>query len=156
MLFLNAGYYVLYQVRLAEIKEGMRKEFLRTRRDEFTRFVFSSKETRHIEWEEENEFRYKGEMYDVVEMEKKGDQVIIVCIADKKEKALKEEFAKTHQSPERSPCNSISKLLKAPFLVSLFPRQQFSSSPADTQHAFYLLAIPFLAHKVLTPPPKTC
>lgn len=45
-------------------------------------------------WIHSREFKYNGEMYDVVKKEEDDKQVILYCINDKKEKNLEEEFEK--------------------------------------------------------------
>ena len=157
LLFLNAGYYFLYKCRLAEIKESVRKEILSSRKHELTKLTFSTEEIDQLDWEEKDEFRYKGEMYDVVSMEKKGDKVIIFCLTDKKEKALKQAFAETHrQAPDKNTSGSIFKFLKAPFLPTAFLVPPLTSSAAANIHSGFLFTIPSFAQLVLTPPPRAC
>jgi hypothetical protein len=45
-------------------------------------------------WIHSREFKYNGEMYDIVRKEESDKQLILYCINDKKEKKLEEEFAK--------------------------------------------------------------
>jgi len=45
-------------------------------------------------WEEENEFRFKGEMYDVVEKRVVNGKILLLCIPDKKETQLLYEYKK--------------------------------------------------------------
>ena len=47
--------------------------------------MFTKAEVKELEWEEESEFCFKGDMYDVVEKTEKDNHVIIRCIPDKKE-----------------------------------------------------------------------
>lgn len=46
-------------------------------------------------WIHSREFRYNGEMYDVVKKEEDDKQVFLYCINDEKEKKLEEEFENT-------------------------------------------------------------
>lgn len=45
-------------------------------------------------WIHEREFKYKGEMYDIVKKDEINNQLFLYCINDVKEKMLEEEFAK--------------------------------------------------------------
>lgn len=53
----------------------------------FSRKEFQSK----LEWIEENEFIYRGMMYDLLEMEIKGDRIELTVYADEEEKRMKEK-----------------------------------------------------------------
>lgn len=53
----------------------------------------------NFRWIHSREFRYNGDMYDIVEKEETESQLIIYCINDTKEKKLEEEFEKrVHQN----------------------------------------------------------
>ncbi len=45
-------------------------------------------------WIHSREFKYNGDMFDIVKKEETEDQLIIYCINDTKEKKLEEEFEK--------------------------------------------------------------
>ena len=45
-------------------------------------------------WVHSREFKYNGDMYDIVEKKETDDQLIVYCINDTKEKKLEEEFEK--------------------------------------------------------------
>jgi hypothetical protein len=47
-----------------------------------------------FKWIHSREFKYNGEMYDVVKKEENDKQLFLYCINDKKEEKLEEEFAK--------------------------------------------------------------
>jgi len=47
-----------------------------------------------IEWVRSNEFKYNGEMYDVVKKEEDSNRIFLYCIHDEKEKRLEEDFEK--------------------------------------------------------------
>lgn len=44
---------------------------------------------KELDWEHSKEFEYRGEMYDVVEFEVKGDTTYYLCFEDKKETRVK-------------------------------------------------------------------
>jgi hypothetical protein len=45
-------------------------------------------------WIHSREFKYNGDMYDIVEKKETDDKLIVYCINDTKEKKLEEEFEK--------------------------------------------------------------
>lgn len=45
-------------------------------------------------WIHSREFRYNGDMYDIVEKKETDEQLIIYCVNDTKELKLEEEFSK--------------------------------------------------------------
>ena len=53
----------------------------------------------NFRWIHSREFRYNGDMYDIVKKEENENQLILYCINDTKEKKLEEEFEKrVHQN----------------------------------------------------------
>jgi hypothetical protein len=157
LLFLNVGYFVFYQLRLAEIKAEMKKEVLRSRRSELTRFKFSAKETASLEWEEDTEFRFKDEMYDVVSREDRGDTTTILCLSDKKENELKKLFANNlGKSTGKTSSAGMIKLLSAPYLFNDNVFLLIEELAAQQKTSFYLFNLPLYEPYVLIPPPKIC
>ena len=47
-----------------------------------------------FKWIHSREFKYNGDMYDIVDKKETEDQLIVHCINDTKEKKLEEEFEK--------------------------------------------------------------
>ncbi|PKL90130.1 MAG: hypothetical protein CVV23_01950 [Ignavibacteriae bacterium HGW-Ignavibacteriae-2] len=66
--------------------------------NELVKFVFYYKtkmqNTKDIQWTKKNEFRFKGEMYDIVKEETCGDSVYTYCIHDFKESKLVKNYEK--------------------------------------------------------------
>lgn len=61
--------------------------------DEQLLWKFSTEDARHkLEWEHSREFEYKGEMYDVIRSETKGDSIWYWCYWDRKETKLRKEL----------------------------------------------------------------
>lgn len=48
----------------------------------------------NFKWIHSREFKYNGDMYDIVEKEETETELIVYCINDTKEKKLEEEFEK--------------------------------------------------------------
>lgn len=55
-------------------------------------FTFTMAEAENLEWEHAKEFRFKGDMYDVVHQRKKGDSLILWCWWDSEETQLYQKF----------------------------------------------------------------
>jgi len=55
-------------------------------------FEFTHQEIKKLDWEHEREFKYQGNMYDVVEQEQHGNKHLLWCYKDDKEKKLKEKI----------------------------------------------------------------
>lgn len=61
--------------------------------DEQLLWKFSMEDARlNLEWEHSREFEYKGEMYDVIRSETKGDTILYWCYWDRKETKLRKEL----------------------------------------------------------------
>lgn len=83
-----------------EIKKGIKEENL-------SLFVISLKDNHKLRWiKTDHEFRYKGEMYDVVKVKIKNQKKYIYCLNDIKEKRLITSFLKNHNAKKKSGRNS--------------------------------------------------
>jgi len=156
LLLMNAGYIVLYYFRLAEVREEMHKELLSARKTELTTFIFTSEQVAGLDWEEDNEFRYQSEMYDVLQMQTDEGKTTILCLPDRKEKELREAYA-NNQSPSKKESSStvILKLLQAPFLLTAMPDVTCFYHEKECfilYHSNLISSSP----SVITPPPKEC
>ncbi len=88
-----AGGYLFFKLRQYQIREMMEQRIKNgISKDELTLVKIPDKwqEGSHssFTWVEDNEFRYKGRMYDIVEQEKHGDTTRYYCILDHEESAL--------------------------------------------------------------------
>lgn len=88
-----ATYYV-YQYREAKWEQEV-KEHIAQGIDlsQLRVFTFSEEDSKtELNWEHSKEFEYKGEMYDIVRSETKGDSITYFCFWDKTEKGLKKQY----------------------------------------------------------------
>jgi hypothetical protein len=92
------GYYLVFNFQLAAVKSEMRT-FLKTQKNhkDVVRFSLNEKEAHQLYWENESEFRYKGEMYDIIETTRTNDHLVVRCVADSKETALINEYQKNNK-----------------------------------------------------------
>ena len=78
----------------------------------------------NFRWIHSREFKYNGDMYDIVEKNETDDKLIVYCINDTKEKKLEEEFEKRvrkNSSEDKNRSNVSSTSFK------------FLSEPAQTE-----------------------
>lgn len=109
-------------------------------KSELTHLTFSKSQIEtELDWEDDREFEYKGEMYDVIERHEKGDSVKFVCWHDKAETELNQRLqllvAKAaHSSHEHQARESLyCKFLKS-LVITVVP--QLALSPIESQRNF--------------------
>jgi hypothetical protein len=88
MLFLVAGYHFYFNLQLWQVKKEMKGNIASVNKSSLERFHFSKHEYASLEWQEENEFSFNGNLYDVVEKKVTENSITVICISDKKETAL--------------------------------------------------------------------
>lgn len=157
LFFTLVGYHFVFRLQLGEIKTEMKKKLRNSTDKDVTLLSFNADDAKKIEWEEEHEFRFNNEMYDVIEKHWQGNQLTIHCIADKKEKALLEAYQKiTPDNSGSSTKISLIKLITAPFLPSQdinIIKLQKAKPPVFFNYSFYL---PHIHYSVLERPPIAC
>jgi hypothetical protein len=155
-----AGYGIFFSFRQWQVKCSVKKSlFNGTTHRNTELLVFSI-----VEWEKlslkEDEFFYQGEMYDVIEVHRKGKSVVVKCISDKKETRLINhyiEIAQHDAGPSGTKKASlVLKLISDPFIRPV----RLILSPAIQKkiscHLFFQQLIPSFCSEVLTPPPQSC
>lgn len=111
-------------------------------------------ESKQLFWEDENEFRYKGEMYDVIEKKDKGNLVLIRCIPDKKETRLLNEYQKNNK---RNTSNStIAQLITTQFILPADHSLKPPVKLVNNYFSHYSSHLQKMASPVLLPPPDVC
>ena len=77
-------------------RKSVSEEFLKNiDKEDLTCLQFSENEIDHIDWENANEFEFKGKMYDVVTSEKINGIIYFYCWNDQKETALNQKIDDT-------------------------------------------------------------
>lgn len=121
-------------------------------------FIFSNKEYNELNWIEKNEFRYNGEMYDVLSEEFYKEGVLIYCFHDSKDSWLFSELQRQndHGSANSGKARNLQRLMQSVTLVYLIPDKWNS---ADFQREFRLTVTDqkeyssFIS-EVIPPPPE--
>lgn len=108
------GYHLVYALYQSSIKQEMRA-YLATHTDTRYGSYFNFKMEKNriddplFNWEENNkEFRYKGEWYDVIAIQKSGDSIRISSIKDDRENRLEKQLAEIHQNKHN--CSSTTSI----------------------------------------------
>lgn len=136
------------------------RAFLRTQKEfpEQAVFVFSSNDSKikkQLEWEGDDEFRFRGEMYDVIEKKTINGKVIIRCISDKKETLLIERYKKMNgENNSRSKSALLIKLVDSTYLATTDSELCAEYVPSPLAIHFQYVIIPSRTIEVITPPPQ--
>lgn len=120
---------------------------------------FIEKNNNILEWEKENEFKYKGSLYDVVKKIQKNDTIYFYCINDKKEEVL---FANLEEHIRYETDSNLPQKKGSRELVKMLIKDYFfeNSSIAFNFHQedFIFNNFNVLYHsipdEVISPPPK--
>jgi hypothetical protein len=111
-LFSSVGYSLLAELKKAMLKMEMRDKIRATiPLEECTKLALSDSESDKLEWEEEDEFSFKGELYDVIYREKTMDGSVFYCIKDTKENDLVRDLIRLNEK-ENDPLSQKNKTLK--------------------------------------------
>jgi hypothetical protein len=153
------GYHIIFYLRQQEIKAEMRTAIrVQTCSGDETDFVFllSDKQSmKQLDWEGDDEFSYKGEMYDVIEKKITDGKLIIRSIADKQETALLNKANDHWDQNEKSNkvADELFQLLQSLFHSS--KTEEFVSiKPSLYRISFISLSLPLQVKKIPTPPPR--
>jgi len=153
------GYHIIFYLRQEQIKTEMRAAIrMRTYSEDETDFVFllnDKQSMKQLNWEGDDEFSYKGEMYDVIEKKIEDAKLVIRSIADKKETALLNKVKDHWNQNEKS--NKVADELFQ-LLQSLFHSSKAEElvliKPSVNRISFISLPLPSQVKKIPTPPPR--
>ena len=155
-LFLAApGYHLAFRIHLRQLKAEIKRNLRRAgNRKDVMELAFTTSQMRELEWEEEHEFRWNGEMYDVIEKRTEQDKILIRCIADKKEKLLLEEYQKNIEKNQGWGKASLVKLLTANYLIPAISLPAIPQRNLSKNYFSFSSCLCSIPHAILTPPPK--
>jgi len=155
LLVVTSGYHLFYHYHLAEAKREMHQRLLQLPGAHVSELLFSGEEMASLGWEGNSEFRYRGEMYDVISIEKKEGHFLVKCVADHKETALLEQYFKAQQqSGNNAPTKSILKLLNVHFLSSSVAFLQTPEVKNNKHESCFRSWLPHPTQPIVTPPPQ--
>jgi hypothetical protein len=103
-LFYSGGYYFLYVSRQFSIRNEVRREIKAgLRAEDITLITIPLHDESEIRWiKPDKEFKYKGELFDVVRIKIKDQKKLLYCFNDKKEKQLITSFHRQQQQKKKS------------------------------------------------------
>jgi hypothetical protein len=155
LCFTLLGYHLIFNHQLSAVKSEM-KAFLKSQKDykDVVQLSLNEKESKQVYWENENEFRYNGEMYDVIEKKIKGNQIVIRCIPDKKETALLNEYQKNNKS--KSSNLTLLQLITAPYVLPVDHSMKQPEKIIKKRFINLSSSLQNTASAVLLPPPDVC
>ncbi|MCX6205288.1 MAG: hypothetical protein NTZ19_03445 [Bacteroidetes bacterium] len=156
------GYHLLYIFYQQQIKSEMKSFLKEHRSSEFcSKLVFATSDGKirdsNFSWEEENEeFRYQHELYDVVSIEKKNGRAEIICLKDNDENQLEIQLNEIHKSDKSNSSKSTQNFLKFFSVFYLEKKQAFDFRTVEINlytHRFSPeLLIAFF--EIQVPPPR--
>lgn len=150
-----AGYHLVFYIQRAALKSEM-KAFLKDQKThkDVVQISFSAEELKQLEWEGDDEFCFEGEMYDVIQKKEDGNRIVVLCIPDKNETALLNEYQKTHR---RNTSNSATaQLFSIHFVLPDNYSLQLPQKNIEKYFAHYFFNLQNLASTVIPPPPDGC
>ena len=113
---------------------------------------------RDLNWKEENEFEYKGEMYDVARIDRSGENVFIYCIRDEIEEQLIANFEKvTGTNSTKDKITPSTGVLQTNLHLIAIQNEKFSFeriSDSILYSGSYLINYHSVHLKSPTPPPR--
>ena len=150
------GFYLNFEIEQCRIKEEIKEKIIGNADErELTLLKISTRDQGRIKWTEEGkEFRYEGEMFDVVKVKTGTDTTCYYCFCDSKENKLLSHLDKlVKQQSDRSPSRTMQKKL----VINLYFQQDFLSQIIHESPVRYLTIISdyhFADPEILTPPPQ--
>lgn len=153
------------KMELFQLKKEVKHELkMQTSKSDLVHFVWTKYQVEHeLEWEDEKEFKYQGQMYDVVFKEKHSDNIEMWCWLDTKETELSQKLEQTlsdflaQKTPSKNQKKAF-KLLSSDYLFSILHLksiiQWFVNQVKFTHYQFLLklgdICVPTLPPKALS------
>jgi hypothetical protein len=155
-----SGYHFIFYLKQEAIKAEMREAIrMQTYSEHETDFSFSVNDKRSMDqlaWEGDDEFKFNGEMYDVIEKKIDNGKLVIRSIADRRETALLNKVKDHWNQNEKSNkvADELFKLLQSLFHSSNGEELVFIK-PLVNKISFVSFALPSEVIKIPTPPPRS-
>ncbi len=123
MLLPSVGSYIYWNSQKAFIRKQVKEKIITTTdMSEWVLLKFSESDlTSEIQWEHSKEFKYKGEMYDIIETKILGDTTYFWCWPDHEETSVNKKLSQIVAGLlENNPYNKECKENLSNFFKSLF------------------------------------
>jgi hypothetical protein len=150
------GYYLIFKIEQFQVKERVEREILKNiPEEELTIIIIPQDKMDQIKWTEENkEFKYNGEMYDLVKSIKRGDTIHYYCYNDVQETKLITILDKLVK--EQSDNSKTKTLQKQTHINYFFQRSTSLLNSQISTITFNDIVIHYKSIKrdIIPPPPK--
>ena len=155
LFFTLLGHHLIFRLRLFDIKKEMKERLRDSPTKDVVVLYFSEDEIHLLEWEDDYEFRFGNEMYDVIDQKKEGGRFILRCIPDTKETALLEAYQKIAQKKRDSPVQaSLIKLISSQFIIVAYSSLDPPKGKIKTAFFQYSSPLPINIASAVKHPPK--
>ena len=152
----SGGYFIYFRTLQAGIREGIERESGTIDEKDLVRVEIALKDASGIAWvKKDKEFICKGELYDVVKVERSDNSNIYYCIRDSKEKQLIADFDRS--SGKDMGLDQIAKIIQkltTPLSINQITTKHITLYIAGYLvfgNHYYIVSKGFT--RVLTPPP---
>jgi len=150
------GFYLNFEIAQYRIKEEIKEKIINNLPEkELTLVKISSSDNNKITWMEDGkEFRYDGNMFDVVRIRTKSDTTYYYCFSDEKESKL---FVNLDKLVKEQTDNSQSRTnQKKQDITYFFHETFFTHCLTETPNLYfnYTSRYKSIDTKVLSPPPR--
>lgn len=149
-IFNICGYYLTYEVTRYLARQEMKDLLAKTPPRLATFDLPASGHMPGLVWIHAREFRYKGEMYDVVTKVASGSKIRLYCVRDMKEEILIAAFDKISKG-------KLASSLYMHIIKIALPLYASVTIPVESESFLFpekLQALSFMPHSPFIPPPK--
>ena len=155
------GYYPVFEIRQYALQSYIQKVVHQSiPGDQLERLVFTPAAFPMLNWvEKDREFRYAGQLYDIVRIEKAPGRIVVFCINDNKEQLLIAayerhvgDYIKDNPAQEKQKQKVLQKVIKdlfftTPLISIVFSKNIQSNLSPDA-------GIYFVTPDIPVPPPR--
>ncbi len=158
------GYYLVFRIRQIELKAEV-KTYLRSHPDDqvITHFEFTLRNGDVIDpgfsWEDESEFEFNSNMYDLIEKTIDGDRMVVKCVKDEEENQLIKAFEHFQGKQSRhgkSRTGSLSQFFASSYVTADATDISHFNYLSSTEFNIYNSLLLDCFNEITTPPPKSC
>ena len=158
LIYSLGGYYFLMINIQRNLKENIKEKIVRKVAEKELDTISFTDNRERIYWEtdEDNEFSFNDEMYDVVKTKTVNGKVMLYCINDKKEKDLVDNYnlvTKQNSSSDKKGKNTVDNT----FNLFIYQVEQNSVLVTTRDPNYFYSIVPHLTQGIdetLPPPPK--
>ena len=157
LLITTAGHYLAFRVQLYRLKAEMKRSLRQGRhRKDVLLLCLDAEQARQLRWEDEEEFSWQGELYDVIEKRVDGSKLRITCIADKNEERLLQAYKKSAEKNNGWGKGLLVKLITTDFLYTSIELPLTPQRKVTRRFPDFAAGLVFRPLAVAAAPPRGC